>query len=312
MSRDVRTMLHLNEPSSDRVVQGRIRALLVSFCNMGRSSSKDAFLARVDIETGGVEWLPLSSDFHFGGRGLCMHGGFICVAFRASKEGAFTILDPAKGYAVRSKGRTPKGVHSAVSDGDDLYFVATRQDSVFRATLKGEEWTTEPYWTLPGSSGKEDQNHINGIALVGGELWISGMGPKKGSWENSREGFVYNISKEEVVRRGIPHPHSLLHDGEQAWTCCSQDAKVLSFSGRVYSLPGTYIRGLALDDAYIFSGSSKRRLHSLSTGERNTGISKPMRGECSLWRVPRRGGTPERLANFSEERDEIYEVLPVS
>jgi hypothetical protein len=114
-----------------------------------------------------------------------------------------------------------------------------------------------------------------------------------------------------MVHQGILHPHSLLYDGKEVWTCTSWNAKVISLKGHSYHFPVTYLRGLGMDETYLYGGSSKLRLYSLSTGAKNTGVSREMRGECSVWRVAREGGTPERIVDFSKRRDEIYDVLPI-
>ncbi len=49
------------------------------------------------------------------------------------------------------------------------------------------------HWTFPGSSGTDDENHVNGIETVGGNLCISATGKKgKGSelWSSAKRGFV--------------------------------------------------------------------------------------------------------------------------
>jgi hypothetical protein len=283
----------------------------VSFCNMGPSPAREACVAFVDLDTRAVEWLPVSSDRHSGGRALCKYKEYICVAYVSRGRGVFALLDRSNG-AVVSEGLAPRGVHSAVAHGDALYFVATQQDSVYRAVPSGKEWRTEHYWTLPGSSGTEDENHLNGITLVRGEIWVSGMGPKKDESISPTDGFLYNVSRERMIHQGILHPHSLLYDGKEVWTCTSWNAKVISLKGHSYHFPVTYLRGLGMDETYLYGGSSKLRLYSLSTGAKNTGVSREMRGECSVWRVAREGGTPERIVDFTTRRDEIYDVLPIS
>jgi hypothetical protein len=137
------------------------------------------------------------------------------------------------------------------------------------------------------------------------------MGSKKSESPLPSDGFVYNVSRERMMHRGVQHPHSLLYDGKDVWTCSSSNAKVISLGGHSYQFPVAYLRGLGMDEAYLYGGSSKLRLVSLSTGAKNTGVSREMRGECSVWRVAREGGAPERIVDFTTRRDEIYDVLPI-
>jgi hypothetical protein len=103
---------------------------------MGPSPAREACVAFVDLDTRAVEWLPVSSDRHSGGRALCKYKEYICVAYVSRGRGVFALLDHSNG-AVVSEGLAPRGVHSAVAHGDALYFVATQQDSVHRAVPSG-------------------------------------------------------------------------------------------------------------------------------------------------------------------------------
>lgn len=300
---------------SDRIVPGKAEAILVSFCNM--ATSRAAPLAIVSLADGEYRWLNLhgepddSGPPNQGGRALCWHEELVCAAYRTSARNAeMTLFDPGDGYRVRGRFPVPAGVHSSLSHEGDIYMTTSMQDSVYRASVdRRGAWKVERIWTMPGSSGTEDESHVNGIAVVGGKLCVSGLGRKTGSGKQT--GFVYDIEAERYVANDIHGPHSLLWDGERTWTCASVANKVLSLEGREYEFPTTYLRGLVMDGESIFAASSKRRTRSLSTGKK-TGVSQERRGECSLWRMDTAADRPaERLVDFSEHRHEIYDLLPV-
>ena len=315
MRRFIRKKTRLSPPS-DRVVEGEVEALLVSFCNMTRT--RKAPMAVVDLiapSGPSYRWLNLDGKStgngppNHGGRALCWYGELVCATYRTSARVAeFALFEPGS-WKVLSRSPVPAGIHSAVCEGHCIYFTTSLEDSVYRASPQRRgTWRIERYWTLPGSTGAEDENHINGIALVDGKLCVSGLGRKAGSVQDS--GFIYDIEAERYVVKDIHGPHSLLWDGAQTWTCASVPNKVLSLEGQRYEFPTTYLRGLVMGDGVIFAASSKRRTRSLSTGEK-TGVLQDKRGECSLWKKYTDGGEAERVVDFSEHRDEIYDLLPV-
>jgi sugar lactone lactonase YvrE len=187
------------------------------------------------------------------------------------------------------------------------------RDGVYRAAFDEQsgEWEVTPYWTFPGSSGEADERHVNGIDFVGDELCVSGFGRKEGEmWPTARGGFVYNVDRDEYVTKGIYHPHSLLDDSGTLWICESPNRRVWSDSGEEYDFPPGYIRGLIVEDEYLYVGSSKRRVVSKSTG-RVSRQAPEYEGTCCVYRVDRATGDTKVLVDFSETRNEIFELLPV-
>lgn len=290
--------------------------LLVTFCNV-RDKSKPV-IATIDLhgEAPGVAWIELKGDeFVRGATGLCFWNDLICVAHQGAPgvPHGFVLLDPESDFRQVFEGRLPQpaGVHSVCSRGDDLYFVASRRDSVYRATLDrcSGEWSCSLYWTFPGSSGEADENHLNAIECVEGDLYVSGFGRKASDlWPSATHGFVLNIDRDEYVMEEIYHPHSLLEDSRTLWTCSSARNRLLSSNGNEYQLPPGYIRGLAISNDSMYVGSSKRRKVSESTGvvtHRHPGVFE---GTCCVYRLSKDADEPEVLVDFSGIRNEIYEM----
>ena len=291
--------------------------LLASFCNV-RDESKPV-IAAIDLTKASpeVRWIEIKGDaFVRGATGLCFWNDLVCVAHQGAprEPHGFVLLDPDSDFEQVHEGTLPQpaGVHSVCSRDGALYFVTTRRDSVYRATLdeSSGEWNCSPYWTFPRSSGEEDENHLNAIEAVGGHLYVSGFGHKKtDQWPSATQGFVYDIDREEYVMKGIYHPHSLLKDSGVVWTCESARNRLVSDAGEEMGLPSGYIRGLAVSEDSFYVGSSKRRKISESTGVVNRRAPGEYEGSCCIYRIRKGSDEPEVLVDFSGVRNEIYEMV---
>lgn len=290
--------------------------LLVSFCNV-RDKSK-AVVAAIDLRGGvpDVRWIdPGGGDFIRGATGLCCWRNLVCVAHQGAPGSphGFVLVDPETNFERVHEGTLPRpaGVHSVCSRNEDLYFVASRRDSVYRARLdeRSGKWAVSLYWTLPGSSGETDENHLNAVECVDGDLYVSGFGRKEtDQWPSATHGFVLNIDRSEYVMEEIYHPHSLLEDRKTLWTCSSAKNRLLSSNGDEYAFPPGYIRGLAIGEDFMYVGSSKRRKFSESTGVMNRREPRDFEGTCCVYRLARGANEPEVLVDFSNVRHEIYEL----
>ena len=295
--------------------------LLVSFCNV-RDENKPV-LAAVDLcaDEPRVRWIELKADTYLrGATGMCFWNDLLCVAHQAGPDvpQGFVLLDPSSDFELVHEGFLPPsaGVHSVCSRGGALYFVADRKDSVYQATLdeRTGEWVCSLYWTFPGSSGQQDENHLNAIERVGEDLHVSGFGKKKSGaqpgWRSTTKGFVYNIDRGEYAMESIYHPHSLLKDSGVLWTCESSNKKVLSSAGYEKTFSSGYIRGLAISEDQFYVGSSKRRKVSESTGAENPRVLGELEGNCCVYRFSKdTSDPPEMLVDFSNARNEVYEIV---
>lgn len=268
--------------------------LLVSFCNV--KDRNKPVLASVDFQAGDspeVRWLGLKGkNVPRGTTGMCYWNDLVCVVHQQQGVGlppGFVLLDPKQDFREVASGSLPLR--------SDPHAVCA--------------WEVTPYWAFPGSSGEEDERHVNGIELVGGELCVSGFGRKEGEmWPTARGGFVYNVDRGEYVTQGIYHPHSLLDNVGTLWVCESPNRRVRSGGGKEYDFPPGYILGLVVEDECLYVGSSKRRVVSKSTG-RVSREAPEYEGTCCVYRVDRETGDVETLVDFSETRNEIFELLPV-
>ena len=291
--------------------------LLATFCNV-RDRSKPV-VAAIDLRHGtpDIRWIELKGGaFVRGATGLCFWNDLICVAHQGAPgtPHGFVLLDPGSDFEQVYEGTLPRpaGVHSVCSRDTDLYFVTSRRDSVYRATLDGRsgEWVCSLYWTFPGSSGEEDENHLNAIECVDGDLYVSGFGERASDqWPSATHGFVLNIDRDEYVMEGIYHPHSLLEDSNTLWTCSSAKNRLLSNNGDGHEFPPGYVRGLAIAEDGFYVGSSKRRRISESTGAVNRREPGEFEGTCCVYRLDRGADQAAVLVDLSDVRKEIYELM---
>lgn len=294
---------------------GGASTLLVSFCNV-RDQSKP-LVAAVGLckEPPEVRWVQVKRRaVPQGTTGMCFWNDLVCVAHQQEgprRPPGFVLLDPDSGFEQVGAGTLPmhSSVHSVCARDGDLYFVLTGMDVVHRATFdeRSGEWLTYPYWTFPGSSGNE--NHLNSIDLIDGEICVSGFGRMEGdTWAHAKSGFVYNVDHEECLTKDIYHPHSLLEDSGEVWVVESPRRSVRSDSGEEYGFPPGYIRGLALDDGRVYVGSSRFRAVSESTGRANQPgyvsaaciASTGNRDSTRFWWISRRSGTRSSSFFFYE------------
>lgn len=294
--------------------------LLVSFCNV--KDRNKPVLASMDFQAGDspeVRWLGLKGkNVPRGTTGMCYWNDLVCVVHQQQGVGlppGFVLLDPKQDFREVASGSLPlrSDPHAVCAWEGELYFALSGRDSVYRAALDEQsgEWEVSPPWTFPVSSGEEDERHINVIDLVGGEICVSGFGRKEGEmWPTARGGFVYNVDRDEYVTKGIYHPHSLLGDAGTLWICESPNRRVRSGDGEEYDFPPGYIRGLVVEEEFLYVGSSKRRVVSKSTG-RVSREAPEYEGTCCVYRVDRETGDVETLVDFSETRNEIFELLLV-
>lgn len=306
--------------TSDRVVQGSVESFLVSFCNV--RDRKKPCLAVVSSD-GSVEWIRSSARVTpLGFTGLARWRDLVCVCVQGGKKNSrFVMLDPERGFArvrgpMGKETPLPGAPHSVCSDGEYLYFADTGVDSIYRAFFdeRTRRWDVSRAWTMPGSEGTSDTNHLNGITMVGHDPYISAFRHRGGgAWSEADDCFIYDVRRNRYVIKNLKHPHSLLARDGVLWTCDSREGRLVSEQGEEIRFPSDYLRGLFFDDSYVYAASSKRRQFSASRGVPET--FRAYKGTCAIYRRGaghnERWGEPELVVDLSEERNEIYDLLPL-
>lgn len=290
----------------------------MSFCNV---RTRGPSLAVLDLTAARTQprWLELVDNARVkGARGMCGWQDLVCVAHqpggRHGPPPGFVLLDPRRDFARAGGSILPSTPHSVCCRERELFFTMSREDSVYRAVCRSglDDWEVVRHWTLPGSSGTADDNHVNAIELIDGSLHVSATGakePESELWSSAKRGFVYDIDDGRLVLGDLRQPHSLLADGNTVWTCETRGSRIISTGGEEHRLPGGHsarIRGLAIGEDCLYVGVSKDRQGSVSGG-----TLRGYRGSCCIYRLSRGSGRQELLIDLSDRRDEIYELMLV-
>lgn len=182
--------------------------------------------------------------------------GFVIVVLSA------VDLAPLAHYAVPQV----REAHSICFVDNTIYAVSTGTDEVFALDLSGDTVSDCRVVWKASNSGR-DTHHLNSIIEVGGELVVSGFGPKTDStWTSATNGYIHNISRDVRLRAGVYQPHSLSVRNQRMYYCESHNRAFCSLDGPLFQLPG-YSRGVAwLSDELVLVGTSILRTVSKSTG----------------------------------------------
>jgi len=205
--------------------------------------------------------------------------------------------------------------HSMCVQNDKLFVVSTGTDELLAFRLDGPN-IGEPrvVWRPDPTEPLADVLHLNAVCDWKGEIFVAGFGRKTGPfWSSATEGFIFNVSTGQPIASGINQPHSLAVLDNSIVYCGSRDMGVsVLCSTTVWSLPG-YTRGLCVDDAHIFVGSSAGRRRSTSTGIiENPSEPGEAEGRCAVTQLSRTDLTVKREFDLSAYGDEIYDLVPVA
>ena len=212
-----------------------------------------------------------------------------------------------------------RDVHSFLLSEDEtqLYVVSTGTDEIIRIELDGAVVKSENvFWRPATATERVDNHHLNSIISWRGDIIVSGFGQKEipDDWNSAKDGFVYNLTKEKFLVKGLQQPHSLaIIHGQLAY--CESKQKCVRFmeTNAADNEPeslfvGGYSRGLCAIDDDIFVGTSARRNRSKSTGKLLKNVEGVDLG-CTITKFSK-NGLPV-VTQLGDVANEIYELLPV-
>jgi hypothetical protein len=195
-----------------------------------------------------------------------------------------------------------------------VYVVSTGTDEVLALEMDGDQVASQRvFWRPDPSLVRNDHHHLNAIAVHDGALLVSGFGRKPSDgdrWSAARQGFIYNITRECDLVRGIYQPHSVISMGGELGYCESPHRAARLPGGRsTVDLPG-YSRGLCAFGDRLFVATSQGRTRSKSTGEINnpsaTGIPS---GTTGVFRLNPDDLSVEAGVDLGLNAPEIYDLL---
>jgi uncharacterized protein (TIGR03032 family) len=205
-------------------------------------------------------------------------------------------------------------IHDVAFSGGELWIVNTRFSCL--STLDGVH-SFVPRWRPPFISGlaPEDRCHLNGIALIDGEVRLAsalGTTDTAGGWREQKAagGVLIDVPSGEIAVRGLSMPHSpRVHNGK-LWILESGHGSlgiVDLDTGKVETvahLPG-FTRGLAFAGPYAFIGLSQVREHLFGGLPLTEHLTQRV---CGVWVVDTRSGDIVGFLRFEGQVQEIYDV----
>lgn len=205
-------------------------------------------------------------------------------------------------------------VHDVVYDRQGLLAVNTRYSCLMRPSV---DYSFEPVWRPPFVTDyvPEDRCHLNGVALVEGEVRYAtalGVCDTAGGWRANKAagGVLLEVPSGETLLGGLSMPHSpRWHDG-RLWLLNSGAGELLTLdsAGRpsvVCRLPG-YLRGLCFIGPIAAVGMCKIRERHIFGGlpiqEREPQL------HCGVALVDTRSGGVLGAFEFTAGCEELYDV----
>jgi hypothetical protein len=275
-----------------------------------------------DMATRQGQFIFLSGfDAQICGRGLTQDANTLYVAFTEGSDSFLAFFDKSD-LTLRDVIGIPRvvDVHSICLHQGALFAVSTGTDELVRITYGAGGTNVETVWSPTNSH--IDQQHVNSVISFRGELVCSAFGRRSGySWNDARDGYVYNVSAGEYIVRAICNPHSLAELTGRLYLCESSlsairpivfsKANRANLGPSLDSLDG-YVRGLGFSpDGVGLVGTSVGRYAGYVGRVIPSDDNVPGRrlGRCAAQFVDPRTATVQHCGfEFSAVSDEIYDI----
>lgn len=205
-------------------------------------------------------------------------------------------------------------VHDLAFSNDELWIVNTRFSCL--STLDGVH-SFAPRWR-PGfisALAPEDRCHLNGMALVEGEVrFVSALGttdtPNGWRADKADGGVIIDVPTGEIVTAGLSMPHSPRWYRGRLWVLESGHGSIITVDPEtgdretVAHLPG-FTRGIAFAGKYAFVGLSQVREHLFGGLPLTEHLQERV---CGVWVVDIEAGSVVGYLRFEGDVHEIYDL----
>jgi len=240
--------------------------LLISFCNLPVPKKEPLILLKLSHE--GI-YTHIQNPISIGypqkvksATGVTRNNDWIFVLFSHGNRTYIASLNPANlmlnHYQELKEVKDP---HSILIIDSEFFIVSTGTDEIIHYEFSKNHELVKPkvYWKA--SDAQCDTHHINSIICHNQDVIVSAFGLKKGKgWPSAQNGYIYNVSKRELLKDGIYHPHTLSSRRDKIYYCESkksefhqlgQDEFIGKFDG--------YTRGVAwiTDDLVCIANSNR-------------------------------------------------------
>ena len=281
----------------------------------------------LDLQHGDIQIICSSRELlgAHGVTGLALTDSHLLAAVQNSSMGPFLAIFDRQAFQFidRHVFELARDVHSIVVDGNDVVVASSGTDEVVRVRLEGSRVISEAVvWRPDSSAPRGDYHHLNALCHANGDLLVSGFGRKPGKlWSSAHDGFIFNITTNQVVVCNIDQPHSIVALGETLAYCESRRMRIRTVNdSRQVTLPG-YTRGLCRTGDTLCVALSQGRKSSKSTGiienpsdaveVAEDSATLPLQGTCSVVCASVATFEPLWTIDLSLYASEIYDLIPV-
>lgn len=293
--------------------------LLISFCNLQNQDVKPN-LVLLNTKTKTKTWIKFPNS-NSGVTGLAQDDKFIYALYQAETPGIVFIDKKNLNVVLDKTLEKVKDPHSLVIRNNEIFIVSTGTDSIYRYKLNADfndvKFDRE-IWRPKDSKALIDTHHLNSISTDEENTYVSCFGPKNGDrWHTAKDGYIWNVTKNEKAIGGIYHPHTVLINNKQIYYIESSTRSIKKNNKIILKLHSGYTRGLVIHKNYLIIGSSSGRKKSKSTGIINNiadpGILEPS-CKIALFKKPNIFSKYEKLEEFDffPEHQEIYDIIKYS
>ncbi|GEM_PF-545250 len=284
--------------------------LLISFVN--QVLTPNLKLGIFDTKTESFVWIDRGiEDFGEGAVGILIHNEKIYICMQQSElivyDYHFNILQNYTFKFVRDP-------HSILYYNHNLYVVSTGTNEIYKLYLdtSGLIQKEESFWKvskLPNY--QEDLVHLNSIALLNGEFYVTMFGEKDttGQWVNN--GKLINITTNQYIEN-IAQPHTAYPFQNQIIYCESRHGTLNNNLGESILSLGGYTRGIGECHQYLYIGSSARRKLSKSKKKLLNGRSGELENQndqCKITLINKKTMEIEHSFPFTNYANEIYDIV---
>ena len=294
--------------------------ILISFCNLP-IPKKNALVLLELFEANSFNHIQSQITINFppkikSATGITRGSGLIYVLFTREDKTYIAILDEGDFHFLKYQ-ELPEvsDPHSILYLDSEIFIVSTGTDEVimYHLTRENELINSRVFWKA--SDSKSDTHHVNSIILSNGDIIISAFGEKKDKgWPSAQNGYIYNTTKNEIIKQGIYHPHTLTARNGRIYYCESKRNKFRSVGMSDYLFKfESYTRGVAwLSDTLVCVANSNRGKNTLFRRILTKMTNRDfIRGASTLYLLDIMQRKLLNVIDLSMNGPEVYDILAI-
>ena len=283
--------------------------ILISFVN--QVLTPDLKLGIIDTNTEEFTWIKNGiEEFGEGATGILVYNDKIYVCMQQSK---LVVYDYNFNIFQIYNFKYVKDAHSLIHYQNGIYVVSSGTNEVYKLYYDdlGNIEHEELFWCVENLIDyKKDYVHLNSIAVIDNEIYVTMFGNKNetGSW--SDDGKLINIRNEEIVKN-IQQPHTSYNYKEEIIYCESRTGLLKNSKAEILISLDGYIRGITECSHYLYVASSSRRKISKSKKKflkGRMGGKEDVLTKCQINIVNKNNMLLNKTIDMSDYANEIYDL----